>query len=406
MIRSRRLLAAGFAAAIGIAGVTIGSGSLSASSGGGLCEGIDIGALAGSAPAGTESMGTEPAGTEPAGTEPAGTEPAGTEPAGSEPAGSEPAGTAGADGVTVALMFDVTGRGDKSFNDAAAAGLDRATAELGIVPTESPPQSEGDRADRLAAAAEAGNQLVMAIGFLWTDTITQAAAAYPDTHFLLVDAVVDAPNVHNITFAEEQGSFLVGVAAALQSENGQLGFVGGVPNDLIKKFEAGFVAGAQCVNPDAEVLVEYISDDPTIGFNDPARGQEVGAAMYESGADVVYAAAGASGLGVLEAAAAAGEPGEVWNIGVDSDLYQQVDADLQPYVLTSMLKLVDNAVYNTIEQEVNGEFAAGVENYDLSVEGVGYSTSGGFIDSYVPTIEALKAMIIDGTIVVPTAPEE
>jgi basic membrane protein A len=398
MIRSRRLLAAGFAAAIGIAGVTVGSGSLSASSGGGICEGIDLGAVAGSAPAGTDSAGTAAAGTEPMATEPAGTEPAGTEPASSAPAGEG--------GATVALMFDVTGRGDKSFNDAAAAGLDRAVADFGITPTESPPQGADDRAERVAAAAEDGNQLVIATGFLWTDTITQASAAYPDTHFLLIDSVVEADNVANIVFAEEQGSFLVGVAAGLQSESGELGFIGGVPNDLIKKFEAGFVAGAQCVNPDANVRVEYISDDPTVGFNDPARGREIAAAMYEDGAEIVYGAAGASTPGVLEATAAAGEPGEVWTVGVDSDLYQQVDADLQPYVLTSMIKRVDNAVYDTIEKEVNGEFAAGIETYDLSIEGVGYSTSGGFIDSYVPTIEALEAMIIDGTIVVPTAPEE
>jgi basic membrane protein A and related proteins len=402
-MRSRRLLAAGFAATIGIAGVTIGSGSLSASSGGGLCEGIDIGALAGSAPAGTESAGTAAAGTEPMATEPAGTEPAGTEPAGTEPAGSAPAGEGG---TTVALMFDVTGRGDKSFNDAAAAGLDRAVADFGIVPTESPPQGADDRAERVAAAAEGGNQLVIATGFLWTDTISQAAAAYPDTHFLLIDSVVESPNVKNITFAEEQGSFLVGVAAALQSESGQLGFLGGVPNELIKKFEAGFVAGAECVNPDAEVLVEYISDDPQIGFNDPARGKEIAAAMYEGGAEIVYAAAGASTPGALEAAAEAGEPGEVWAIGVDSDLYQQVDADLQPYVLTSMLKNVDLAVYNTIEDEVTGTFEAGVENYDLSLGGVGYATSGGFIDEYVPTIDGLAALIADGTIVVPLTVEE
>jgi basic membrane protein A len=305
-------------------------------------------------------------------------------------------------------MFDVTGRGDKSFNDAAAAGLDRAVAEFGdaLVPTESPPQGADDRAERVAAAAEAGNQLVIATGFLWTDTIAQASAAYPDTHFLLIDSVVEAENVANIVFAEEQGSFLVGVAAALQSESGELGFIGGVPNDLIKKFEAGFVAGAQCVNPDANVRIEYISDDPAVGFNDPARGREIAAAMYEDGAEIVYGAAGASTPGVLEATAAAGEPGEVWTVGVDSDLYQQVDADLQPYVLTSMIKRVDNAVYDTIVKEINGEFAAGLETYDLSVEGVGYSTSGGFIDDYVPTIEGLKALIIDGTIVVPTAPEE
>ena len=232
------------------------------------------------------------------------------------------------------------------------------------------------------------------------------SAAYPDTHFLLIDSVVESPHVKNITFAEEQGSFLVGVAAALQSESGQLGFLGGVPNELIKKFEAGFVAGAQCVNPEAEVLVEYISDDPQIGFNDPARGKEIAAAMYESGAEIVYAAAGASTPGALEAAAEAGEPGDVWTIGVDSDLYQQVDADLQPYVLTSMLKNVDLAVYNTIQDEVEGTFEANDENYDVSLGGVGYATSGGFFAAFVPTIDGLAALIADGTIVVPTTVEE
>ena len=128
--------------------------------------------------------------------------------------------------------------------------------------------------------------------------------------------------------------------------------------------------------------------------------------MYEAGADVVYAAAGASGNGVLEAAAEAGEPGETWTIGVDSDLYGQVDADLQPYVLTSMLKNVGLAVYNTIVSEMDGTFAPGVETYDLSVGGVGYSTSGGFIDDYVPTLEGLAALIADGTIVVPATVEE
>jgi basic membrane protein A and related proteins len=431
MTRSRRLLAAGFAAALGIAGVATGSGSLSASSGGGICEGIDLGALAGEAPAGTEAIAattaaategteptaTEPAGTEPAGTEPAGTEPAATEPAGTEPAGTEPAGTAAPEGtsvtegsavagaVNVALLYDVTGRGDKSFNDSAAAGLDRAIADFGINPTESTPGGEGDRAERMSAAAEGGNQLVIAVGFLWADTTTQGAAAYPDTHFAQIDEVVEAPNVSNNVFAEEQGSFLAGAAAALESDDGVIGFVGGVRNALIEKFQAGYAAGAQCVNPDIEVLVEYISDDPVIGFNDAARGKEVGAAMYEAGADVVYAAAGASGVGVLEAAAEAGEPGEVWSIGVDSGLYEIVDANLQPYVLTSMLKNVDNAVYAVIEDEVNGEFEAGTTVWDLAADGVGISSSGGFIDQYAGTLDGLKALIVDGTIVVPTAPE-
>ncbi len=159
----------------------------------------------------------------------------------------------------------------------------------------------------------------------------------------------------SLLFAEEQGSFLVGVAAALKSKTDHVGFVGGVPNALIQKFQAGFEAGVACVNPDITVEVQYVNDDPTIGFNDPARGKELGAAMYEAGADVVYAAAGASGSGVLEATSEAGDPGDVWTIGVDSDLYQQVDADLQPYVLTSMLKRVDVATYETIRSRGRGQ---------------------------------------------------
>ena len=368
-------------------------------------EGTEAATETTAAAEGTEAAGTEAAATEAAGTEAAGTEAAGTEPAATEAEGITE-GSAVEGEVNVALMFDVTGRGDKSFNDAAAAGLDQAVEEFGVNGTESTPGGEGDRAERITAAAEDGNQLIVAVGFLWGNNVTQAAEAYPDTHFAIVDSVVDLPNVASLVFAEEQGSYLVGAAAALASEDGHIGFVGGATIDLIRKFEAGFVAGAQCVNPDIEIEIEYVSDDPSIGFNDPTRGREIGAAMYEAGVDVVYAAAGASGSGVLEATADAGEPGEVWNIGVDSDLYEQVDADLQPYVLTSMLKRVDVATYSVIAAEVDGTFAPGVTLFDLSVDGVGYSTSGGFVDEYVPTLDALKAAIIDGTIAVPSVPAE
>ena len=302
------------------------------------------------------------------------------------------------------MLFDVTGRGDKSFNDAAAAGLDQAVADFGVNPTESTPSSDGDRAERLSAAIADGNDLVIAVGYLWGNALTEAAAAAPDTHFGIVDSVVDSPNVASLLFAEHQGSFLVGVAAALKTKTDHVGFVGGVPNALIQKFQAGFEAGVACVNPDITVEVQYVNDDPTIGFNDPARGKELAAAMYEAGADVVYAAAGASGSGVLEATSEAGDPGDVWTIGVDSDLYQQVDPDLQPYVLTSMLKRVDVATYETIRSEVEGSFAGGETLFDLSVDGVGYSTSGGFVDDIAPTLDGLKGLIIDGTIVVPEAP--
>ena len=152
-------------------------------------------------------------------------------------------------------------------------------------------------------------------------------------------------NVKSMTFAEEQGSFLVGAAAALKTKTGKIGFIGGVENDLIKKFEAGYVAGAKAAKPDIEVAVQYITQPPDFtGFNDPAKGKEIATSMYSDGNDVVYAAAGGSGLGVFEAASETGKQGEVWAIGVDSDQYNLVDAALQPYILTSMLKKVDVAV--------------------------------------------------------------
>ncbi len=206
-------------------------------------------------------------------------------------------------------------------------------------------------------------------------------------------------------FAEEQGSFLVGAAAALKSQTGTIGFIGGVENDLIQKFEAGYTAGAQAVNPDIEVLANYISQPPDFsGFNDPTKGKEIAAAQYEDGADVIYSAAGGSGLGAFQAAAEAGEPGEVWGIGVDSDQYNLVSADLQPYILTSMLKKVDVATYDTIAAFCAGEFAAGTQVFDLSVDGVGYSTTGGFVDDIADQLDAFKEQIISGEITVPTAP--
>ena len=184
------------------------------------------------------------------------------------------------------------------------------------------------------------------------------AAANPDTSFAIIDSVVDLPNVASLVFAEEQGSFLVGAAAALKTQTGTVGFIGGVENDLIQKFEAGFAAGVAAVDPDVEVLVNYITQPPDFGgFNDPARAKEIAAAQYEAGADIIYSAAGSSGLGAFEAAAEAGEPGDVWAIGVDSDQYELVSPELQPYILTSMLKRVDVATFDTIAAFNDGSFA-------------------------------------------------
>ncbi len=211
-----------------------------------------------------------------------------------------------------------------------------------------------------------------------------------------------------MTFAEEQGSFLVGAAAAMKSKTGHIGFIGGVENDLIKKFEAGYTAGAKQVNPDITVDVKYISQPPDFsGFNDPAKGKEIAAAMYEGGADIVYAAAGGSGLGMFQAAKEYSDANNthVCGIGVDSDQILTVGADLEPYVMTSMLKRVDVAVYNTIGDYLEGKAKVGTDTvFDLKVNGVGYSTTGGNLEDIKTKLDDLKQQIIDGKITVPTAP--
>lgn len=318
--------------------------------------------------------------------------------------GATTAPSAGGDLKPVGIVYDITGRGDKSFNDAAAAGLDQAKAEFGLTIEESTPTGDGDRAQRVDGLAQKDG-LVVTVGFLFGDALGVAAPNYPDTNFAIIDSVVDAPNVASLTFAEEQGSFLVGVAAALKTQSDHVGFIGGVQTELIQKFEAGFTAGVHAVNPDIQVDVQYITQPPDFtGFNAPDKGKEIAAGMYEAGADVVYSAAGGSGLGAFEAAAAAGAPGEVWAIGVDSDQYELVSAELQPYILTSMLKRVDVAVYETAKAYAEGTFAAGTQVFDLAAEGVGYSKSGGFVDDIAAQIDEYAAQIISGEITVPTAP--
>jgi basic membrane protein A len=229
-------------------------------------------------------------------------------------------------------------------------------------------------------------------------------ADYPDTTFAIVDdASVEAPNLTSLVFAEEQGSFLVGAAAALTSQTGQLGFIGGVQIELIQKFEAGFVAGATEVNPDVAVDVKYISQPPDFsGFNDPGTGKEIALGQFGAGADVIYHAAGGSGGGLFEAAT---ETGDVWAIGVDSDQYLTAEPAVQGSILTSMLKRVDVAVFEAIKAFSEGTLEPGVQTFDLSNDGVGYSTSGEFLsEDIVAQLDELKAQIVAGDIEVPTAP--
>lgn len=305
--------------------------------------------------------------------------------------------------IRVGMVYDIGGRGDQSFNDAAFEGLSRAADELGVEVNDLEPSAGGEnRGELLRTLAEEGYDLVIGVGFAFEDVILEVAGDFPDTTFAIVDAAPEADNIKGLVFAEEEGSFLIGAAAALTSESGQIGFIGGVEIPLIQKFEAGYVAGAQAVNPDISVDVRYITQPPDFGgFNDPARGGEIASSMFESGADVVYHAAGGSGGGLFEAATSAGD---VWAIGVDSDQYLTVDAPQNESILTSMLKRVDVAVFGAIEAFVNGDTAGGVEVFDLSVDGVGYSTSGGFVDDIADQLDEFKQQIIDGEIEVPDSP--
>ncbi|MEM9200109.1 MAG: BMP family ABC transporter substrate-binding protein [Actinomycetota bacterium] len=325
--------------------------------------------------------------------------------------------------TTVGLVYDIGGRGDLSFNDSAAEGLDRADSELGIAFSEASPNDDGsNRAELLQLAADA-NPIVIGVGFLFAGDAAAVAAENPDTNFAVIDDSMlnfetDPPspvgdNVAGLVFAEEQGSYLVGVAAALKSENGKVGFIGGVCCfGLIEKFEAGFRAGVASVDPSIEVVAEYITDAPDFdGFNQPDRAQVIATTMYEDGADVIYHAAGGAGNGMFQAAKDYSEDTgtKVWGIGVDSDQYNTigaVDESLQEYVLTSMLKRVDVAVFEILKTQEEGGFTAGETRYDLSVDGVGYSTTGGYVDDIVDQLEEAKAAIIAGDITVPTDPTE
>lgn len=304
-------------------------------------------------------------------------------------------------GLKVGLVFDIGGKDDKSFNQSAYEGMLAAEEDMGIEGTELEPNADGsNREDLLRQSADDGADLVIGVGFNFFDPMTAVAADYPDTKFAIIDSVVEAPNVASVTFAEEQGSYLVGAIAAQSTESDTVGFVGGVETELIKKFEAGFTAGVEEVNADATVEVKYLTPDGDFsGFNDSAKGQTVASGLYDAGADVIFHASGGSGAGVFAAAAEA----DRLAIGVDSDQYFQVDEAEQECMLSSMLKRVDVGVYDTIAALASDEFEAGVQVFDLSNGGIDYSLAGGQVKDQAQ-IDDLKQQIIDGDIEVPTAP--
>ncbi|MCY7342411.1 MAG: BMP family ABC transporter substrate-binding protein [Pseudonocardia sp.] len=316
---------------------------------------------------------------------------------------------ADASALKVGLAYDIGGRGDGSFNDAAAAGLEKTIAELGVVKENTKElaaavnESEDAAATRLRQLVAEGYNPIVAVGFKYATALGTVAAESPDVRFAIVDdSTVEAPNVTPLIFAEEQGSFLVGAAAALKTQACSVGFIGGVEQPLIQKFQAGFEQGAKAVAPEIQIDSTYLSPAGDFsGFNDAAKGQVVATGQFDGGADVVYHAAGASGQGVFQAAKAAGKSA----IGVDSDQYNvPAYADVKDVILTSMLKRVDVAVFDYVNAVAAGDTSTLPEIFDLSVDGVGYAVSGGKVDDIATDLDAYKAAIISGQITVDTEP--
>lgn len=315
----------------------------------------------------------------------------------------------GEDTIKVGLAFDIGGRGDQSFNDSAAAGLDRAKKELNVEIEEisaKPDESDADKESRLRLMANQGHNPIIGVGFAYTAAVNKVAKDFPDTKFLVVDAdgcKVEGPNVAAACFAEAEGSYLVGAAAALKSESGKIGFIGGVNVPLIQRFQAGYEAGAKKVKPDIEILpAKYLTQPPNFnGFQDTSLGNEAAKGQLDAGADVIYHAAGAAGIGVIKTVGAAGK----WVIGVDSDQYNQpAVAGVKDQILTSMVKNVDVAVFDFVKSVNEDKFEAGSKIYDLKSNGVGYATSGGHVDDIKSQLEELKQQIISGEIKVPEKP--
>ena len=263
-----------------------------------------------------------------------------------------------------AVVYDLGGKFDKSFNEAAYNGAERYKKELGKEYREFEIQNASQREQALRNFARRGHNPVVGIGFAQAQALEKVAKEFPDTNFAIVDMVVDLPNVRSIVFAEHEGSYLVGMLAAMASKTGKVGFVGGMDIPLIRKFACGYVQGAKAVNPDIEIY-QNMTGTTGAAWNDPVKGGELAKSQFDRGADVVYHAAGGTGLGVLQAAADAGKLG----IGVDSNQnYLHPGA-----VLTSMLKRVDNAVFNAFNDGTSGNWSSGIQALGLKEEGVGYA---------------------------------
>ena len=272
--------------------------------------------------------------------------------------------TAQAQNYSPAVVFDMGGKFDKSFNEGVFNGVERFKKETGVSYREFEVTNETQREQAIRRMAQRGANPVLGVGFAQADAIGKVAKDFPDTRFSLIDGVVDAPNVQSIVFKEHEGSFLVGMLAAMASKTNAVGFVGGMDIPLIRRFACGYEQGAKFANVSVEVIQNMTGTTPA-AWNNPGRGAELAKSQFDRGADVVYAAAGATGIGVLQAAADNGKLA----IGVDSN-----QNHLHPgTMLTSMIKRVDVAAYNTFKSGQDGSWANGFKVLGLAEDGVGWA---------------------------------
>lgn len=314
--------------------------------------------------------------------------------------------------LKIALVYDVGGKGDKSFNDSAYSGFTKAQTEFADKADfkDAEPAKDGsDRETLVRTFAQEGYNLIIGVGFLFDPTMAAVSKEFPDVKFATVDGSLPDPaptNLAALSFKANEGSFLVGAAAALATKKNNIGFIGGMEGDLIRAFEMGYEAGALYINPKIKIQSKYIGTDGS-AFANPTLGKEYALAQIENGADVVYHASGQSGSGVIAACASK----KVYAIGVDSDQSLTASAEEQPYILTSALKRVDVAVYNTIKSVIDGTFQGGVyQTFDLKVDGVGYAANdfnASILTAEMKTkLDDLKAKIISGEIKVPATQAE
>lgn len=299
-------------------------------------------------------------------------------------------GVSAQDSVVVTMVTDTAGIGDQSFNDMANEGGLRAQDELGVTYNVLESQTAADYVRNLTDAAE-GSDVTIGVGFLLTDALAEVSAQYPDSKFALIDSVVEADNVVNYLFREQEGAFLAGAIAALVSKTGQIGFLGGIRIPPVMRYEVGFVAGAKGVNPDIEIAIAYADD-----FEDPDKGKELSLAQFDAGADIVHAAAGRTGIGAFDAALEKGAG--FWVIAADRD-QASLGEDVQ---LAAVIKGIDTAVFDSIKSVQDDTFTAGVHNLGIADNGMGLGAIHSSIGADVTDIiDAYSAAIAAGTIVPP-----